>query len=400
MIVMSFFAMMSIHARSLRTPSALTSPLFGRMLLITTLLPHTSTHAVYTGGDGCAPGSLHRFGGLTGGACPPDPSAIDCTIPLICTSQPSRCTRSAPGSRPSLLTSPSGVITSRHPDFSVIGPPPRGWPAPMPPMPPNDRTVPSTSISLPAVMKISPPDPCRALASTFVPGSIVNTPIAGKLPTVIVISPARPPPPLVRLLEIWAPTVPSGPIAGAQTGNTLAGLHSVMSPSTVISMSPPLPPFTRFSAKMALPAFMTMFPCTRILIGHASLPGAPSSLQRMLPPFSITRSPGTVHVPATGAGTRLANSVAAEIVTPTAPAGVAAPSPTSSRPSAIPPPPRPLPASLPPIHVALSFVHVVSPSIVQSSEYQNRPLQCADSVHVFLNLLLIAARHPSCDRAV
>ena len=67
MIVMSFLAKMSIHERfgppvSVRTPSALTSPLCVPVLSIVTLLPQISTQAVYAGiaGGRRAEGRMRR----------------------------------------------------------------------------------------------------------------------------------------------------------------------------------------------------------------------------------------------------------------------------------------------------------------------------------------------------
>src|SRR5262245_50363884 len=108
----------------------------------------------------------------------------------------------------------------------------------------------------------------------------------GKFPTVIVMLPAAPPPGVRRLLEIFAAATPL--LGGLQAGSALFGRQSVMSPSTVIWIFPPFPAPNRFSARIALPAFMIMSPVTVILIGQALSPdGDAGSLQRMLPPFAM-----------------------------------------------------------------------------------------------------------------
>src|SRR5262245_26308462 len=84
---------------------------------------HTSTHAVELSG---LP-SVSRQCGPPGG---PWPSPVDSTIPEISTSQPSRWTRSAPGSSPRLLTKP--FTLSEHPATTLIGPPPGTGGAPAP----------------------------------------------------------------------------------------------------------------------------------------------------------------------------------------------------------------------------------------------------------------------------
>src|SRR5262245_17016540 len=214
LIVMLCVANRSIHARVSSvvlsvTPSACTSPLFGKMLSILMLFPQISTHAVYLFVVGCVTVSrLQWFAGLLGSACPPLPAAVDRPSPFTTTSHPSRCTKSAPGSLPSLLTIPSGVIVSAHPAFSVIGPPPGGCVLPTPDSPPNDRTSPSTSICSPAVITIAPPEPVVLLASTALPGCIVSVPTGGtvgKFPALIVMSPAFPPAPSRSLLDMHAP---------------------------------------------------------------------------------------------------------------------------------------------------------------------------------------------------
>src|SRR5215472_7385790 len=142
MMLILLLAKMSIHERigplvSVRTPSLLTWPLCVPVASMVTVLPQISTQAVYrpgcaAGGEGgpkvgCAVVSaLQWFGGFTGKACPPASTAIDCTMPKMSTSQPSRWTRSAPGSLPSLLTLPVSPTVSLQPEISVSVPPPGG----------------------------------------------------------------------------------------------------------------------------------------------------------------------------------------------------------------------------------------------------------------------------------
>src|SRR5262245_9358679 len=129
-------------------------------------------------------------------------------------------------------------MMSSQPDWSVIGPPPLAWFAPPPLAPPQEDTKPSMPIWRPAVVVLAPAVGCARAASTGLPASVVNPPLGGGpgtggSATMRVLLPGSPSPPLVWLLEILAPGLPLGP---PQPVAAPLGPHSVMSPSTVISM--------------------------------------------------------------------------------------------------------------------------------------------------------------------
>ena len=267
------------------------------------------------------------------------------------TSQPSRCTRSAPGSWPWLETLPVGDTVSMHPAFRVIVPPPLPCVPPVPLRLPCDSTRPSMSIELPAVIRMSPAV-FVAFASTCEPGCIVNTPtggVFGKLPTLMVISPA--PTPLLVVLDeetvavpcivMSPPTViamsppepPVGPpvgVASARIPDPVCMIRSppvlksivpaaapslpavfeeeisppiVESPVTETSIFPPAPPCVWFSAWMSDPACMTKLPPTTIFNGLTAQSllafGAPVSLQVIPPVPVMVRLPLTVNTPLT-----------------------------------------------------------------------------------------------------
>ena len=111
-------------------------------------------------------------------------------------------------------------------------------------------------ISKPEVMMISPPEPCVLLASTALPGCIVNNPtggVVGKLPTVIVMLPAVPPPPATSLLEMHAPVTLEHRVGSGLGGLPPPGPCIRKSPLTVTEMGPPLPAPEVFSDVIKLP---------------------------------------------------------------------------------------------------------------------------------------------------
>ena len=121
-IVMAPFARRSIQLRPCVPPavavSALTSPLWVPVLSISSVVPaQISTHAPELAG---LPGrfTLQRLAN--------DPSCagpVDATSPRIWTTHACRCTRSAPGSLPLLMTSPVSPTTRSQHASMVIGPP-------------------------------------------------------------------------------------------------------------------------------------------------------------------------------------------------------------------------------------------------------------------------------------
>src|SRR5262249_1177939 len=132
MIVISLCAKVAIHPVPCVPPdsptSAFTSPWCPLVELIVIVVPdQISTPPVEFAGLPGRFGALHRFCGGT--MCP---GPVDSTSPKIVTSQPCRCTRSAPGSPPRPATTPVPPTT-----------PPQHTPIPIgPPCPPQPRPPP------------------------------------------------------------------------------------------------------------------------------------------------------------------------------------------------------------------------------------------------------------------